>query len=113
MATAKQIAANRANARKSTGPVTSEGKAKAARNGFRNCPVRKAINLGNEKSRLLRELERRFHAAYQPKGPAAAVLVDTIVACSWRLFRIWHIERAGIDYEIRRQVNPGLAPDPS
>jgi hypothetical protein len=36
MATAKQIAANRANARRSTGPRTAAGRAKSSRNSFRH-----------------------------------------------------------------------------
>jgi hypothetical protein len=42
MATEKQIAANRANAKRSTGPKTSAGKSKASRNAFRHglsCPL--------------------------------------------------------------------------
>src|SRR6185312_17293070 len=36
MATAKQIAANRANAKKSTGPRTAAGRAKSSRNAYRH-----------------------------------------------------------------------------
>jgi hypothetical protein len=36
MATAKQIAANRANARRSTGPRTAAGRAKSSRNSFQH-----------------------------------------------------------------------------
>ena len=43
MATEKQIAANRANAQKSTGPKTAAGKLKSSRNAYRDglsCPLR-------------------------------------------------------------------------
>ena len=43
MATEKQIAANRANAQKSTGPKTAAGKLKSSRNAYRHglsCPFR-------------------------------------------------------------------------
>jgi hypothetical protein len=43
VATEKQIAANRANAQKSTGPKTAAGKLKSSRNAFRyglSCPLR-------------------------------------------------------------------------
>ncbi len=42
MATEKQIAANRANAKRSTGPKTGAGKSRASRNAFRHglsCPL--------------------------------------------------------------------------
>lgn len=43
MATEKQIAANRANAKKSTGPKTAAGRLKSSRNAYRHglsCPLR-------------------------------------------------------------------------
>ena len=43
MASEKQIAANRANAQKSTGPKTAAGKLKSSRNAYRHglsCPLR-------------------------------------------------------------------------
>jgi hypothetical protein len=42
MATEKQLAANRANAKRSTGPKTAEGRFKSSRNAYRHgfsCPL--------------------------------------------------------------------------
>ena len=55
MPTAKQIAANRANAERSTGPKTLAGKLKASRNAFRHglVPAFAARHGGIDESRCL------------------------------------------------------------
>jgi hypothetical protein len=88
MATERQIAANRANALKSTGPRTPEGRARSARNAF---------TLGLTTDQLLAPTESRsdltshtaeLHEAFAPATPLEALLVDRIVAASWRLRRV-------------------------
>jgi len=92
MATEKQIAANRANALKSTGPRTPAGKTRAVRNAF---------SLGLTTGQLLAPTESRGtlarHAAalrahFAPSAPIEALLVDRVIAASWRLRRARIIE---------------------
>lgn len=88
---AKQIAANRRNAAKSTGPRTAQGRAVSKMNALkhgilsRQVLVRGLVFKENEKE--LDALHRRFWEAYQPEGPVEEMLVDQIVTAHWRLRR--------------------------
>ena len=62
MASAKQIAANRANAQRSTGPKTAWGKMKSSRNSFRHglsCPLPPDLATSSEVDALARALTPR------------------------------------------------------
>ena len=92
MASVRQIAANRRNAQKSTGPKTAAGKARAAKNrrshGFYSADIVLAGENPEEFEALLAELEAEF----QPATPTERHLVHTIAACRWRLHRIVRLE---------------------
>jgi hypothetical protein len=73
MTSEKQIAANRRNATRSTGPITAEGKARSSRNAFRHGLSRPAIAVeigefaiqlvGEEGSPTQRDDLTRLHSA--------------------------------------------------
>ena len=87
MTSQKQIAANRRNAQKSTGPRSPEGKSIVAQNatthGFTaNTPLipgEDPTAYGVFKSQLIKELN--------PQGPTEIMLVERIIDLSWRLKR--------------------------
>ena len=87
MTSQKQIAANRRNAQKSTGPRSPEGKSIVAQNatthGFTaNTPIipgEDPTAYGVFKSQLIKELN--------PQGPTEIMLVERIIDLSWRLKR--------------------------
>jgi hypothetical protein len=92
MASEAQIAANRANARRSTGPRTEEGKAASARNGLKHglC-AREAVLPWEDREgweALLADLRERW----RPVGPQEAALVEEYAGCSWRLRRALQME---------------------
>jgi hypothetical protein len=96
----KQIAANQANARKSTGPKTPEGRAISKMNALKNGIFSKealvrGMNL-KENRRELAALHERFRQEYHPVGPVEEMLVDQIVAAQWRLRRVLRAESAEI-----------------
>src|ERR1700729_21519 len=87
----KQLAANRNNALKSTGPKTPEGRAvsklNALKHGIRSKELLvRGLNI-NEDRRELDALYERFWEQYHPVGPAEEALVDQIVTAHWRLRR--------------------------
>lgn len=109
MASDKKIAANRANAKKSTGPRTATGKARAALNGIPKGRLDGAMVIGSESCDTFHTLEAEYRATYRPQGPTQNFLLDQMVSASWRMYRLWHVERAAIDQEIDRQITPAAA----
>jgi hypothetical protein len=88
----KRIAANRANAKKSTGPKTSHGKAMSSWNSTRHGLLSNRLPLlyGRSKkqfNRLLRSLQQDL----EPVGTLEEVLVEKIAQQYWRLsVAAWH-----------------------
>ena len=92
MATEKQIAANRRNAKLSTGPRSVEGKARSSRNALKTglyCP---GIIIGKESPTQLQELEAAYTAEYAPATPTERALVDSLVHYEWLLRRYRWVE---------------------
>ena len=87
MATDKQIAANRANAQKSSGPRTEEGKAASSRNNFRHgLTIRGFIVLsGQEDAFELLEADLRSHLV--PLGPVQEIVFKRALESAWNLER--------------------------
>ena len=76
MATEKQIQANRANAKRSTGPITEEGKQASSQNARRHdqlssCIVRKA-----ESTPKLDDLRDSLLGEFQPQTANETALVE-------------------------------------
>ena len=109
---ARKLAANRANAQKSTGPRTPEGKRCSSQNARRH-PLRSTAvavrdgRIGERASdfaRLLKEL----HADLRPQSAPERMLVDRIASCFWRLQRAQRFEVAAI----RQRLDQPPALDP-
>ena len=102
-----KLAANRANALKSTGPRTPEGQRRSAANarvthGFRTREPKLSATALAE----IAELEIHLTAHWQPATPQSAALVHEIAAASWRMDEILMT----IDEAL---LNPGLNPMPT
>jgi hypothetical protein len=87
----KQIAANRLNAQKSTGPKTPEGRAVSKMNALKHGILSKEVlvrGMNRKESRHeLAALQKRFWEELNPIGPVEEMLVDQIVTTHWRLKR--------------------------
>ena len=70
MATKRQIAANRRNARKSTGPRTPDGKAQSSRNAVRHGILARNLMLVGEFRQEFDQLYAEYFHHYQPSKPA-------------------------------------------
>jgi hypothetical protein len=92
MATEKQIAANGRNAQKSTGPRTSEGKARAAHNSFKHGLLAKPALLPDESGRAFREFMKERIRELAPVGALESDLAEQIVVQLWRLRRFPRVE---------------------
>jgi len=105
MRTEKQIAASRANGALSRGPVTAEGKAKAARNNQRHGLLAKAVVLEGESEALFNELVDNLNGSLKPESEIDHLLVGKMAAAHWRQLRLWEREKTGEstpnDHEMR------------
>jgi hypothetical protein len=87
MSSEKRIAANRKNARRSTGPKTPEGKARSSRNARKHGLLSKDITLPEENPGDFRQLLQAYCDDLQPVGETEEFLVHEIATCQWRLER--------------------------
>ena len=94
MATAKQAAANRRNAARSTGPQTTPGKQVARMNALKHGLQTERVVIPGEDPEEFEALYRDLEEHYQPVGSVEALLVERITHCTWRLQRLGVIETA-------------------
>jgi hypothetical protein len=88
----KQLAANRANAQKSTGPKTEEGKEKSALNGHRHGLTGSAIIMTEADQEAFESFSKRFIADLKPVGMAETSFAELIAQDHYRLRRAQAIE---------------------
>ena len=86
--TPRQIAAYRANARKSTGPRSPEGKRRSAQNGRRHTELAAKVLEPGEDIAHFRSFANRYYAEFAPVGQEESRLVDGLAGCCWRLARL-------------------------
>jgi hypothetical protein len=92
MATAKQIAANRLNSQKNTGPRTTAGKAVSRFNALKHGIFAVHQIMFDETPEDLAELSAEYHEHHSPANSDEILLVDTLVHTEWRLRRMRRIE---------------------
>jgi hypothetical protein len=91
---AARLAANRANARQSTGPRTAQGKAVASRNAVKTGLTGHTVLLPTEDAPEYERHLAAFRDEYQPIGLLECELVQSIADTFWRLARIPCLETA-------------------
>jgi hypothetical protein len=89
-----QIAANRRNAKKSTGPRSIEGKAISSQNSLKTGIYAESAIIQGESANDLQALTDEYYARFQPSTPERRALVDTLVNDEWLLRRFRRIEAA-------------------
>ena len=99
MSTAAKAEANRKNAQLSTGPLTAEGKATSAKNATKHGLLSHATLLAGESRAAFDGFSAGLLAALQPSGDVQRMLADHVVACAWRLRRLFTVEAAIVEYE--------------
>src|SRR6478752_1261687 len=90
----RQTVANRANARRSTGPKSPEGKHAVRLNGLRHGLLSRDVVLPGEDAAGFEELRNAICAELAPSGPLEGFLADRVVNAIWRLRRLERAEAA-------------------
>lgn len=109
MASRKQLAANRTNAQRSTGPKTAGGKARSSQNSLRHGLFARETLLKGEPQEVFDKFRTAMLADLHPQGMREEVLVDRIIGLEWRLRRLWVVERENFE---ELQQSPDLTGDP-
>jgi hypothetical protein len=112
----RKLNANRANAQKSTGPSTPEGKRRVARNAVKHGILAREVFIGEgdgaEREEDFSELQAGLYAAYAPRDVAEQLEVENIVAANWMLRRAYRatagdtltgLDTVRLDWEQRRR----------
>lgn len=94
MATEKQIAANRQNSKKSTGPRTPEGKAHVGENPIKHGLTAKRVILPDEDPADFEQFRDALWDELAPLGALEEVFAATFVTEAWRQRRITGLEAA-------------------
>jgi len=116
----RKVAANRRNALKSTGPRTTNGKRRVARNAVRHGFFSKWLLVQHQDGKESQSEYDDFYADirkhYQPVGWLEALWAEKIAVWSWRLRRLIRCESGQIaralaehSYELEQSKADGLA----
>ena len=93
MISEEQLAANRRNALKSTGPRTEKGKARSCLNAVTHGAYCQEVVLPYEDAEAYENLHERFRDAAKPADAIDEALVRQLAAGEWRLQRFQRMER--------------------
>ena len=89
MPTKKQIAANRRNAQKSTGPRTEAGKAKSKMNALKSGIHAQSVCIPGEEMDALERITAEYYRRFEPSAPEQRYCVDSLIHCDWQRRRLW------------------------
>ena len=92
MATEKQIAANRANAKKSSGPRTEAGKQRSRLNAVRHGLTGQVVVLPQEDIEAYNKFTADIIATFETANPLEAQLAHSYASYQWRINRAAAIE---------------------
>jgi hypothetical protein len=108
MASERQIAANRANAKKSTGPRTPEGKARSSLNALVHGLTARRVVLPGEDARHFAAFARAIRADMRPRGPAQALMAGRVIEAAWKLRRAGAAQEAFVASALEHYRQGGL-----
>jgi hypothetical protein len=96
-----RAAVNRANAQKSSGPKTEQGKAVSSQNSFKHGLYSKAIVIPGEDPAKFEALRADLAAEHRPVGLTEEMLVDELAQHYWRMKRF-----RSLDAQMYRSKGP-------
>ena len=92
MASPAQIAANRANAQKSTGPRSVEGKSASRFNALKHGMDAASIVIPGEDPEVYDSLVAQYLLEYRPQSASETFHVDTMIRADWQKRRLEAVE---------------------
>jgi len=92
MSTAAQVAANRANAQKSTGPTSEEGKAKSSANRLSHGFASNATIMPGEDPEEFKALLDSLVEEHQPATDTEQILVEKMATNQWLSLRAFRLQ---------------------
>lgn len=104
----KQLEANRENA-KLGGVKTEEGKAVSRYNALKHGILSREVLLDNEDEKPLVELGKKVRTELKPETELELLLVDRIIANTWRLKRALRGEKEMIEHDMKGEDSFGAA----
>lgn len=97
MATARQIAANQRNAKKSSGPKTAEGKRNSSGNAVTHGFTAKVHSMDAESHPQYKALRDHYLERYQPASEAEREIIEQMTHSQWNLRRLRLMEKGLMD----------------
>ncbi len=109
MTSDRQIAANRLNARKSTGPNTIEGKSRSRRNAFKHGLTARTVVEVFENADEFRVFATQLASTYKATSPFHQELIHRLTTLLWRLRRAHAVETGllNIQGKLQRDIRGG------
>ncbi len=104
------LAANRANAKKCTGPKTREGKFKASLNALKHGLYSHTFIIKTEDAAVFENFSKSFIDEFQPATPSELELLKQLISAAWRRNRISELIQLRLDQAIDTVT---ATPDPA
>ena len=92
MSSTAQIAANRANALRSTGPVTPEGKARVSQNALKHGLTAKHLVIRDDEHEEFAALRDSLLTELSPQGAVEVLTFNELLHAAWNLQRFRRLE---------------------
>ena len=104
------LAANRANAKKCTGPKTREGKFKSSLNALKHGLYSHTFIIKTENASIFENFSKSFIDEFQPATPSELELLKQLISAAWRRHRISEL----IQLRLNQAIDSIIAtPDPA
>ena len=94
------LAANRANAKKCTGPKTREGKFKSSLNALKHGLYSHTFIIKTEDAAIFENFSKSYIDEFQPATPSELELLKQLISAAWRRTRIAELIQLRIDQAI-------------
>jgi len=100
----KQRKAAQQNGAKSNGPITPDGKSKAAPNAIKHGLTSKSVCLSNESREAFNEMQQSLADHFQPATDAEWLIIEEITALSWKIRRCWSIQTQQFEIQLAKDA---------